>query len=52
MVTSASRDVSPYAPLKAMARTPSAPSGSTIMALAASIGTSHSSPVMFQYSSS
>ena len=52
MATSASCAVEPYTPLKATARMPVAPDGSAILAEAAPSGTSHSSPVTFQYSSS
>ena len=48
----ASCAVEPYTPLKAIARMPDVPAGSSMRAEAASSGTSHSSPVTFQYSSS
>src|SRR5437762_173174 len=48
IVTVASRAVEPYTPLNAIARTPGVPGGSSTSAVAARIGTSHSSPVIFQ----
>lgn len=52
VITEASREVAPEDPLKAVARMPAASGGRMTVALADWIGTSHSSPVAFQYSSS
>ena len=49
---SAACSCDPYPPLNAEARTPATPDGSRIRVATDSIGTSHSSPVTFQYSSS
>ena len=51
-VTSASCPRERYDPVNSFVRTPVTPCGSRICALASPRGTSHSSPVTFQYNSS